>query len=202
MFASKWTVFVCVTTCFLTCSGSEEKTVQPGEDVTLQCQGPRGADIDSVMLKWIRPDLKSEGSVFFYRDNHTQEHSQHPSFHGRVELTDPQMKDGDVSVILKNVNINDTGTYECHVGHKGNSPKLISSVQLQVKDSGGGAGHTGDGGDKDGGDKDRRVVLAVVLSVAVAVAVAVAVGFVIYRKRGKKLNSNRGPTDEEDVDEP
>ncbi|KAK2813067.1 hypothetical protein Q5P01_000893 [Channa striata] len=83
----------------------------------------------------------------------------------------------------------------------------LRTINLKVRESGGGAGHTEDGGDKDGGDKggggkdggnkDGRVVLAVVLSVAV-----VAVLFVIYRKKGKRLNSNQRPADTKDVEEP
>ncbi|XP_067380682.1 signal-regulatory protein beta-2-like [Channa argus] len=121
---------VCLLTFWGKCSASE---VQPGEDVLLLCQGPGGADI--VFVEWIRPDLVSEGSVFFFRDDLIYKNYQHPSFHGRVELRDPQMRDEDVSVILKKVNIKDTGTYECYVGLKGNSPQLISIVHLKVKDS-------------------------------------------------------------------
>uniref|UniRef100_A0A3Q0R0Z6 Immunoglobulin V-set domain-containing protein n=1 Tax=Amphilophus citrinellus TaxID=61819 RepID=A0A3Q0R0Z6_AMPCI len=42
----------------------------------------------------------------------------HPSFHGRVKLRNPEMKDGDVSLILENVTFNDTGIYECHIAVK------------------------------------------------------------------------------------
>ncbi|CAI5660076.1 unnamed protein product [Oreochromis niloticus] len=49
------------------------------------------------------------------------------------------MKDGDVSLILKNVTINDTGTYECRVVQRGPSPKKtviknspISIIYLSV----------------------------------------------------------------------
>ncbi|KAF3698322.1 V-set domain containing T-cell activation inhibitor 1 B7 -like protein 4 [Channa argus] len=141
MFSSKCTFCVCLLTCLLNGSVSKVKTVQPRDDVLLLCQGPRGADI--IFVSWIRPDLESEGSVFFFRDDLTYEAYQHPAFHGRVELRDPQMKDGDVSLILKNVTINDTGTYECYVRIKGNSPQLVNSVHLKVKFSGA-AEHGGD----------------------------------------------------------
>ncbi|XP_067380818.1 junctional adhesion molecule-like isoform X2 [Channa argus] len=133
MSSSKWTFCVCLLTCLLNWTVSEVKTVQSGEDVCLLCQGPRGADI--VLVEWIRPDLVSEGFVLLFRDDRIYENYQHPSFHGRVELRDPQMKDGDTSVILKNVTINDRGTYKCYVRIKGNSPQLINSVHLKVKHS-------------------------------------------------------------------
>lgn len=99
----------------------------------LQCQTSTDATV--ILLKWIRPDLRSQGFVFFVRENHDYTSYQHPSFHGRVELRHPEMKDGDVSVMLKNVRSNDTGTYECHVGH-GSSPELLTSISLNVTDSG------------------------------------------------------------------
>ncbi|XP_067378982.1 coxsackievirus and adenovirus receptor-like [Channa argus] len=137
MFALKW-MFVCLLTCFLRCSVSQEKAehVRSGENVILQCRGPR----DATMLEWIKPDMKSEEYVFFFREMQSYEDYQHPHFHGRVELVDPKMKDGDYSVILKNVSIDDSGPYECHVGKSNSgrskretpSSQLINSVTLNV----------------------------------------------------------------------
>nr|XP_024657026.1 muscle M-line assembly protein unc-89-like [Maylandia zebra] len=84
-----------------------------GDDVTLQCQIST-EEIISV-LKWSRADLNTDGYVYFYRNKRSYENYQHPSFHGRVKLRDPEMKDGDVSLILMNVTFNDTGMYECHI---------------------------------------------------------------------------------------
>uniref|UniRef100_A0A3B4GZK2 Ig-like domain-containing protein n=1 Tax=Pundamilia nyererei TaxID=303518 RepID=A0A3B4GZK2_9CICH len=84
-----------------------------GEDVTLQCQITTDERISVV--KWSRPDLNTDGYVYFYRNKRFYENYQHPSFHGRVKLRHPEMKDGDVSIILKNVTFNDTGMYECHI---------------------------------------------------------------------------------------
>nr|XP_024655103.1 uncharacterized protein LOC112430840 [Maylandia zebra] len=87
--------------------------VKFGADVTLQCQ--ISTDEIISVLKWSRADLNTDGYVYFYRNKRFYENYQHPSFHGRVKLRDPEMKDGDVSVILKNVTFNDTGMYECHI---------------------------------------------------------------------------------------
>ncbi|GLD71255.1 uncharacterized protein AKAME5_002257600 [Lates japonicus] len=135
MRALKLTLSVCLATCFLTCLDSgdlQEMEVKPGADVLLQCQGPRDADIR--LLKWSRPDLESEGYVYFFRDNHLYEDIQHPSFHGRVKLRDPHMKDEDFSVTLKNVIVNDTGRYECEIinSKTGGKPELISTINLKV----------------------------------------------------------------------
>ncbi|XP_028998866.1 hyaluronan and proteoglycan link protein 4-like [Betta splendens] len=130
----------------LVCSTAEdlkEVTAQPGDNVVLQCRGSSHGAVD--LLEWSRTDLKSE-YVFYYRDGLVYDDSQHKAFHGRVELKDAQMKDGDASVVLKNVTIRDTGTYECRV-IQGNtrsvrtgSSEVSSSVLLTVDK--GGAGHS------------------------------------------------------------
>ncbi|XP_071315349.1 uncharacterized protein [Trachinotus anak] len=113
---------------------------KPGENVTLHCVVPTQAPIE--VLKWVRPDLKSDGFVLFYRDKVIKTSYQHPSFVDRVELRDPEMKDGDVTVILRNVSINDTGRYEGHVSVSSSGRKrrahseLRCIINLNIKDSG------------------------------------------------------------------
>ncbi|XP_071315350.1 uncharacterized protein [Trachinotus anak] len=112
---------------------------KPGENVTLHCVVPTQAPIE--VLKWVRPDLKSDGFVLFYRDKVIKTSYQHPSFVDRVELRDPEMKDGDVTVILRNVSINDTGRYEGHVSVSSSGRKrrahseLRCIINLNIKDS-------------------------------------------------------------------
>ncbi|XP_067437038.1 hepatitis A virus cellular receptor 2 homolog isoform X2 [Thunnus thynnus] len=179
-FAPSWVIyFTCMWIFAL--SSEETKTVKPGDDVTLQCQSPRDANI--TLSEWSRPDLKKDGYVFFFRENRPYESFQHPSFSGRVQLRDPEMKDGDASVILKNVTINDTGTYECRVSVIGNGLELINTTYLKVEDSGHTAGNTWTEGDKDEGKKEERNLgLIVGLPVAAVLVVAVIVGFVIHRQ--------------------
>ncbi|XP_067380749.1 coxsackievirus and adenovirus receptor-like [Channa argus] len=192
--SAKPILFVCLLSCFLKwCLSGEPKQIKgkPGENVTLQCQDPSPADIK--LLRWRKTDLQSDqGYVYFSRMKDFNEHEQHPSFRGRVKLSDPQMKDGNVSVILKNLTSNDTGTYECYVG-KGNEPKLIATIHLTVTDS---------GDDKRGGDKDGNVGLKVGLSVvALLVGVVGVVGVVMYRKRkGPKEETSYKAADDKDTD--
>ncbi|KAK2863451.1 hypothetical protein Q5P01_002984 [Channa striata] len=139
-------------------------TAEPGNSVTLTCQVITKNQV--TVVEWKRPDVDS-GYVFFYRSGESDPDKQHPSFKKRVELKDKHLKDGDVSVILKNVTINDTGTYECYMAEKGRSSQLITTVTLT-----------------DGGDKDRGHVglVAGLPVVALLLLIAAVVGFIIYRK--------------------
>uniref|UniRef100_A0A3P8NH80 Ig-like domain-containing protein n=1 Tax=Astatotilapia calliptera TaxID=8154 RepID=A0A3P8NH80_ASTCA len=99
-----------------------------GQNITLPCRAPN----NNTGVMWSRADLKTE-NVFLYQDGHFVPDNQHPSFKNRVDLQDRQMKDGDVSLILKNVNTADTGTYKCRIlMEETRSWKSISSIHLHV----------------------------------------------------------------------
>uniref|UniRef100_A0A669CI49 Ig-like domain-containing protein n=1 Tax=Oreochromis niloticus TaxID=8128 RepID=A0A669CI49_ORENI len=105
------------------------KMSESGQDVTLTCRAPNNNFRD---VEWSRDDLTSD-HVFLYQDGHFLLDSQHPSFMNRVDLQDRQMKDGDVSLILKDVTINDAGTYKCRVVQRVRGPMtLISIIHLHV----------------------------------------------------------------------
>ena len=110
--------------------------MKTGEDATLPCQAHTGASI--TVIKWSR----SEEYVFFFREKRSYENYQHPSFRGRVELRDPQKKEGDASVVLKNVTAADSGPYECVVSMSSEEQRRKTTaefrriVHLKVEDSG------------------------------------------------------------------
>ncbi|XP_072232575.1 pregnancy-specific beta-1-glycoprotein 5-like [Leuresthes tenuis] len=113
-------------------SAEENITAEPGQDLTLRCGVPNN-NKTIVALKWSRTDLEPD-YVLLYRDGH---YNQHPSFKNRVDLQDRQMKDGNVSLILKDVTPDDGGTYECRVKQEGtdqgrNGLKTISIIYLAV----------------------------------------------------------------------
>uniref|UniRef100_A0A3B4WZK4 Ig-like domain-containing protein n=1 Tax=Seriola lalandi dorsalis TaxID=1841481 RepID=A0A3B4WZK4_SERLL len=109
-------------------------TAAPGQTVSLPCRGPRDTDI--TVVEWSRAEPEPE-QVFLYRDKKPDPQNQSPSFQNRVELRDRQMKDGDVSLTLKNVTRNDTGRYECRVQTEANSlPEPVSIIQLDVHQKG------------------------------------------------------------------
>ncbi|KAK9525170.1 hypothetical protein VZT92_017494 [Zoarces viviparus] len=152
-------LFVCL--CFWTsllCDGTNNMTVTVGQNITLECRSQVSKNDVIEVVQWSRPDLKKY--VFLFRDYHYNDNYQDLLFRGRVQLSDPEMKNGNVSVVLKNVNVNDSGTYECRViaGRsrrrlvKRQEPEPISIIELTVIEPGRPHGHTG-GGDKGGGDK-------------------------------------------------
>ncbi|CAI5660127.1 unnamed protein product [Oreochromis niloticus] len=168
---------------------------EPGQkNVTLPCRAPNNNN-NIVVLEWSRADL-GEKYVLLFRDEQLDPENQHPSFKNRVDLQDRQMKDGDVSLILKDVTTTDNGTYECRVVQGGPKRRKravlknvdpISIVTLSVVVP---PGQTG--GDTEDGGKNGSAGLIVGLSVS-AVLVAAVVGFLIYRKH-KQPQSGFIPT--------
>uniref|UniRef100_A0A3B4H6U9 Ig-like domain-containing protein n=1 Tax=Pundamilia nyererei TaxID=303518 RepID=A0A3B4H6U9_9CICH len=87
-------------------------TVVSGQDVTLTCRAPND---NITVVRWSRADLEDEDLVLLNDNGQFVPDYQHPSFKNRVDLQDRQMKDGDVSLILKDVTTADSGTYKCRV---------------------------------------------------------------------------------------
>ncbi|CAI5660394.1 unnamed protein product [Oreochromis niloticus] len=142
-----------------TCAGLKSITAESGQDVTLTCGAPNN---NIIVVEWSRTDLQPD-YVLLYRDERFVPDNQHPSYKNRVDLQDRQMKDGDVSLILKNVTSADNGTYECRVFLRGANHRKrallktrpVSSIYLSVVDPPGQTGgHTEDGGKEDGGKED------------------------------------------------
>lgn len=123
-----FTVFILALGSSLSDAAQRNITAAPGQNATLPCQLPNNKH--TVYVKWSRPDLEPQ-YVLLYRDEQLDPERQHPSFRKRVELQDRQMKDGDVSLVLKNVTINDTGTYECRVDHGRKRIKRGSPLQTE-----------------------------------------------------------------------
>ncbi|KAM9424206.1 uncharacterized protein KZ484_014561 isoform 2-T2 [Pholidichthys leucotaenia] len=84
--------------------------ITPGEDPTLRCRLVNGTK--PSVVEWTRVDLHSP--VLLFRDE---------SFHSddRVKLKDPQMKGGDISLVVRDVKVEDSGSYMCYVFTEGSS---------------------------------------------------------------------------------
>ncbi|XP_047242849.1 uncharacterized protein LOC124881324 [Girardinichthys multiradiatus] len=87
--------------------------VLQGRTVTLPCRAPNRVD-PIKYLEWSRTDQKM-AYIFFYRDQHVYSDFQDRDFKDRVDLLDKEMKEGEVSMLLKNATTADTGVYECRV---------------------------------------------------------------------------------------
>ncbi|XP_028420580.1 coxsackievirus and adenovirus receptor-like [Perca flavescens] len=170
-------------------------TVHPGDDVILPC---RADNSSSRAVEWTRPDLEPD-IVLFSINGHLDPTQQHPSFKDRVELVDRDLKDGNLSFILKNVSRHDTGTYECRVASDGSRRRKrairdsepIRTLRLQVPEpAGSNRGHSEDGNSTNDVPEDRNsspVGLIVGLAAGVLVLVAAAVvGVLMYRRRKNK----------------
>ncbi|CAI5678480.1 unnamed protein product [Oreochromis niloticus] len=177
------TASLCSTLMFVLFVSADQKniTAESGQDVTLTCRAPNN---NIIVAEWSRADLGDE-NVLLYRDGKFVTDNQHPSFKNRVDLQDRQMKNGDVSLILKDVTINDTGTYKCRVQREEDSMKLINIFNLHE-----------DGGKKQDGVSRGRHGLIASLSVFVLL-----VGFCIYRCRQQQQSeeTNQPPVDLQQV---
>ncbi|CAG5965501.1 unnamed protein product [Menidia menidia] len=174
---------------------------EAGQDsVILPCATRKEKNITAV--EWSRNDLDPD-YVLLFRNGRLESEGQHPSFMNRVDLQDRQMKDGDPSVILKNVTINDAGTYECRVTQGGGGQRRYTFktiIHLVVSppgtQEGGGKGRRGkEGGAEEGGSLGLIVGLTV-LSVLCVLVVGVA-AWICYRKRAcLQRNSQHLPVDQ------
>ncbi|XP_076737214.1 V-set domain-containing T-cell activation inhibitor 1-like [Maylandia zebra] len=159
--------------CVVVFVSADHKTItaKSGQNVILTCQTPNN---NILVVEWSRADLGDE-YVFVFRDGQFDPANQHPSFKNRVGLQDRQMKDGDVSLILKDVTTSDAGTYECRViqiGATRSNTGHISIISLKVVPPG-----------QPGGEEDGSFGLIVGLTVSAVLLVAAVAVFVIYRKR-------------------
>nr|XP_033465517.1 putative butyrophilin subfamily 2 member A3 [Epinephelus lanceolatus] len=176
---------------FPLCAAASDQhvTVHPGDDVTLRCEA---ADVSILVVEWTRPDLEPQ-YVLFYRDGRSDPTKQHPSFTGRVELVDRELKDGDVSLTLKNVTSRDSGIYECRVvagGSRHSKRAIIKTdpirvIYLEVIDS------------EDGNFPHLYVGLAAGGVAVLLVAAAVFVAVWRYKRRKDQRSAQSAAADEE-----
>ncbi|MEQ2278532.1 hypothetical protein XENORESO_021105, partial [Xenotaenia resolanae] len=105
-------------------------TAEAGQNIILPCRAPDSKPV--IVVKWTRTDLGPE-YVLLYRDEKFNLENQLLSYKNRVDLHEGQMKDGDVSLVLKNVTTDDRGTYECRVVQtETNSRTTILIINLDV----------------------------------------------------------------------
>uniref|UniRef100_A0A3B5QGX8 Ig-like domain-containing protein n=1 Tax=Xiphophorus maculatus TaxID=8083 RepID=A0A3B5QGX8_XIPMA len=104
-------------------------TAEVGQETFLPCRSPDNKPV--IAVEWIRSDLGSE-YVLLYRNKKINLENQHVMFKDRVDLQDRQMKDGNVSLVLKNVTTDDGGAYECRIIQTNSWMEIVFAIYLDV----------------------------------------------------------------------
>ncbi|XP_028262721.1 butyrophilin-like protein 2 [Parambassis ranga] len=176
-------------------AAADEITAETGQTVTLSCRATQRTNI--IVVQWSRADLETEGYVLLNRNNRPDSAQQLPSFRGRVELKEGWKEDGDVSLILKNVTTEDSGTYECRVVQEGTTRRKrgvllenepIKTVSLSVVQ-----GHTE--AHSGGGEEDRSSGghVGLIVGAIASVGLILAVGLVIFKRCQMKSSLHSSP---------
>uniref|UniRef100_A0A8C6V5W4 Ig-like domain-containing protein n=1 Tax=Neogobius melanostomus TaxID=47308 RepID=A0A8C6V5W4_9GOBI len=138
-------------------SSVAEAEVSEGQDCELPCSGHK--EVRVSVLEWTRFDQRRDLLVF--RAGKVLNGYEDPDFTNRVQLLDPQLQRGDLSVMLKDVTFKDTGTYECLVLY---ADKQEISQFIRP----------GTGG-----------VITIVIVLIVLIGLCLSIGFILYLKRSK-----------------
>ncbi|KAM9718319.1 myelin-oligodendrocyte glycoprotein-like [Menidia menidia] len=107
----------------------QKNWAEAGRVVSMPCSAAGNKPILSV--EWSRT---SGEKVLLVRNGQLDLGNQHPSFRTRAELQDPQMKGGDVSLVLRDLRAQDTGTYRAQVDQ--GDFRVTCSFQLEVRPPG------------------------------------------------------------------
>ena len=99
----------------------------PGDDVILPCSLDPPTNAEAETLDWTKPGL-TPSSVLIRRNRKIE--YQHPSFVDRTSLFDSELKNGNVSLKLSRVRLEDAGKYVCVVPPP--TPTRKADVHLQV----------------------------------------------------------------------
>ncbi|XP_008401448.1 uncharacterized protein LOC103460908, partial [Poecilia reticulata] len=181
--------------------GETNITAESGQNVTLPSRAAENKPV--IVLEWSKPDLGENNHVALYRDDQFNYHDQNPAYKNRVDLLDREMKDGDVSLVLKNVTTNDTGKYECRVVQREArrrkrshmDPKLITSITLDVSAPGNKDEQKKDGGNEEGKENDggNNTGLIPGLLVPVVLVLFAVPGFLLYYKLRRSSQQQNQP---------
>uniref|UniRef100_A0A3Q2GQF9 Ig-like domain-containing protein n=1 Tax=Cyprinodon variegatus TaxID=28743 RepID=A0A3Q2GQF9_CYPVA len=147
---------------------------EPGEDIILPCRVLEKEPVDIV--DWSRADLGEKEHVALYRDDQFDPDGQHLFYRNRVDLQDREMKDGNVSLVLKNVTIKDTGTYECRFN------TCFCTGNKRGLEHDGGNVKKEDEGNKNKTDGGNNIGLKVGVPLGVLLSLLIG-GFLVYKYR-------------------
>uniref|UniRef100_A0A8C9V9D5 Ig-like domain-containing protein n=1 Tax=Scleropages formosus TaxID=113540 RepID=A0A8C9V9D5_SCLFO len=101
-----------------------------GEDVVLPCYLKPNISAVDLHIEWLRVHTE-DPLVHLYRDQEDRNEKQIASYRGRTSLFSEQLKNGNVSLKLRNAQVSDNGEYKCLV----QSGKFYddSSIEVHIK---------------------------------------------------------------------
>ncbi|XP_035771234.1 myelin-oligodendrocyte glycoprotein-like [Neolamprologus brichardi] len=106
----------------------------PGDDVILPCQVEPAFNVAGLTVEWSKPDLRPDPNdrlsrveyVHLYRDAHEVPDMKLPSYIGRTALFTDSLRDGNISLRITNVTLEDQGRYRCFI------PKLKGQTKFSI----------------------------------------------------------------------
>ncbi|XP_007543059.1 coxsackievirus and adenovirus receptor homolog [Poecilia formosa] len=144
-----------------------------GQNINISCEVSDEKSI--ITVEWRRAEDPEDEHVIVYRNGKMSPDDQLKQFKGRVNLT---IRERSLSLILKNVTTNDSGTFECRVQRPGSDGmEQVCTRNLKVsppegnQDGNRNDGENQDGSDGPSNDGARTGIIAAVAAVVVAVVV-------------------------------
>nr|XP_042715684.1 butyrophilin subfamily 1 member A1-like isoform X4 [Chrysemys picta bellii] len=112
-----------------TLKGSDSPVIATvGTDVILPCQLSARTDAKQMEVRWHSSEIP--GLTHHYVNGQDAPQKQNSHYRGRTELFKEELPNGNVSLLLKKVQVADGGSYVCFVGNKLNY--LEGLVELKV----------------------------------------------------------------------
>ncbi len=105
-----------------------------GDDVFLPCHLEPQRNMERFTVEWSKPDLKPDPSdwlkgveyVYLYRGRREVKDMKMQSYDGRTDLPVDNLRQGNISLKILNVSLEDGGRYRCFV------PQLKSDVKESI----------------------------------------------------------------------
>ncbi|XP_071019945.1 butyrophilin subfamily 1 member A1-like isoform X2 [Oncorhynchus clarkii lewisi] len=118
----------------ITTESSEVQVVGPadrvvalaGDDIILPCSLKPNVSAENMTVQWTRLNLKGTEIPHLYRDNRDSYADQSTSYKRRTSMFHEELKNGNVSLMLKRVTLSDAGSYWCFI------PTLMKETTVQL----------------------------------------------------------------------
>lgn len=106
------------------------------EDAILSCRLVPPEDLTNETIKWSLNWTLGDRTVHTWRSGQDDLNDQHEQFQDRTQLSEEELRKGNITLTITNISTEDTGQYKClvTVHHHGrfHTPKDIGIITLQV----------------------------------------------------------------------